>query len=142
MKEFKLIVAGGRDFSDRQLMDREIRNTIAELPDGNAVSIVSGMAKRINKETGETVSADWLAYEWALANKCMVYKYYADWNTHGKRAGYLRNQQMCDVADGLLAFWDGISKGTNHMITIARNKGIYVKIIPYSNNTNRAIEYA
>ncbi len=120
-KEFKLIVAGGRDFSDRELMDRQIRNTIAELPDDNVVSIVSGMAK----------GADSLAVQWAQIHQCKLYKHYADWTTHGKRAGYLRNQEMCDVADGLLAFWDGISKGTNHMITIARNKGIYVKVVRY-----------
>jgi hypothetical protein len=120
-KEFKLIVAGGRSFVNRQLMDESINQTIAELPDQYSVSIVSGMAK----------GADQLGHEWALQNKCKVYKYYADWDTYGKRAGYLRNQQMCDVADGLLAFWDGISKGTLHMITIARNKGIYVRVVRY-----------
>lgn len=140
MKEFKLIVAGGRDFGDRKLMDKEIRNTVAELPDDCVVSIVSGMAKR-RLPDGTTVSADWLAYAWALENKCVVYKYHANWKAEPRRAGYLRNQQMCDVADGLLAFHDGISKGTKHMIAIARNKGIYVKVIPYVNESNKAINY-
>ena len=121
MREFKLIVAGGRDFSDRELMDREIRNTIAELPDDRSVSIVSGMAK----------GADWLAYEWAIANHCKVYKYYADWNTYGKRAGYLRNEDMAKVSHGLLAFHDGVSKGTKHMIQTARNMNLYVKVVRY-----------
>ena len=130
MREFKLIVAGGRDFSDRELMDREIRNTVAELPDDRSVSIVSGMAKRTLQD-GTTVSADWLAYEWAIANHCKVYKYYADWNTYGKRAGYLRNEDMAKVSHGLLAFWDGVSKGTKHMIQTARNMNLYVKVVRY-----------
>ena len=55
-KEFKLIVAGGRSFVNRQLMDESIKQTIAELPDQYSVSIVSGMAK----------GADQLGHEWAL----------------------------------------------------------------------------
>lgn len=121
MKEFKLIVAGGRDFLDRDLMDQWIKQVLIELPDDNVVSIVSGMAP----------GADTLAYQWALCNKCKLYKYYARWQAEGKRAGYIRNQEMCDASDGLLAFHDGVSKGTKHMIQIARNAGLYVKVVNY-----------
>jgi hypothetical protein len=121
MKEFKLIVAGGRDFNDPELMDSAIRQVLAELPDDFVVSIVSGMAK----------GADKLGYEWAIENKCKVYKFYADWNQYGRRAGFLRNEEMSKVASGLLAFWDGSSTGTNHMIHLARSKDMYVKVVSY-----------
>lgn len=121
MKEFKLIVAGGRDFSDVELLDVSIRQVLAELPDDYVVSIVSGMAQ----------GADKLGYEWAVQNQCTVYKYYADWQQYGKRAGYLRNEAMAKVASGLLALHDGVSKGTAHMIHTARAKDLYVKVIKY-----------
>ena len=121
MKEFKLIVAGGRDFNNRELLDQTIKQVVAELPDDCVVSIVSGMAN----------GADALGYEWALHNKCKVYKHYAEWGKYGKRAGYLRNEEMAKHSQGLLAFWDGVSKGTKHMILTARNMGLYVKVINY-----------
>ena len=40
----------------------------------------------------------------------------ADWNKNGKSAGYIRNEQMAEVADALVAFWDGKSRGTANMI--------------------------
>lgn len=122
-KEFKLIVAGGRDFSDIELLDVSIRQVVTELPDDYVVSIVSGMAK----------GADKLGHEWAKANQCRVYEYYADWNHYGKRAGYLRNEAMAKVASGLLAFHPshGNDKGTEHMIHTARARNLYVKLIKY-----------
>ena len=39
-------------------------------------------------------------------------------DVHGKKAGYLRNVDMAEYADALVAFWDGKSKGTGHMIDI------------------------
>ena len=55
----------------------------------------------------------------------------ADWNKYGKRAGYIRNEQMAKEADALIAFWDGKSKGTKHMIDIARSKGLLIRVIRY-----------
>ena len=40
----------------------------------------------------------------------------ADWNKHGRAAGPMRNKQMADYADVLIAVWDGQSKGTKNMI--------------------------
>jgi hypothetical protein len=121
MKEFKLIVAGGRDFDNEDLLNQGIEQVLAELPDDVSVSIVSGMAR----------GADRLGYEYAKKNGVTVYPFYADWKSEPRRAGYIRNQDMANNSDGLLAFWDGISKGTRHMIAIARQKGMYVKVISY-----------
>lgn len=123
MKEFKLIVAGGRDFNNRELLDQTIKQVVAELPDDCVVSIVSGMAN----------GADALGYEWALHNKCKVYKHYPEWKKLGKRAGYVRNEDMANNSQGLLAFQSEKSKdkGTTHMIQCARNQGLYVKVQYY-----------
>jgi len=55
----------------------------------------------------------------------------ADWGTHGKKAGYIRNQAMADVSDALVAFWDGSSPGTKHMINLAKAKGLRVHVVRY-----------
>ena len=121
MKEFKLIVAGSRDFDNYPLMHESIQRVLGELADDLSVSIVSGMAR----------GADSLAVQWATIHQCVLYKYYAQWDTYGRRAGYVRNEEMANNSSGLLAFHDGVSKGTAHMIAIARAKGLYVKVINY-----------
>ncbi len=49
----------------------------------------------------------------------------ADWDTYGKRAGYIRNQQMAELgADILLAFINGHSRGSEMMLDICTKVGI------------------
>lgn len=106
MKEFKLIVAGGRDYNDyAQLEGKLIQLANTDLL-AYEVSIVCGMAR----------GADALGFKFAKENQVQLYPYHADWNKHGKAAGFRRNVDMGNDADGLLAFWDGKSSGTKHMI--------------------------
>ena len=53
----------------------------------------------------------------------------ADWRTLGKSAGYQRNIQMAQYADALIAFWDGQSKGTKHMVETAQEFGLDVRVV-------------
>lgn len=57
---------------------------------------------------------------------------YANWEREGRRAGLLRNIAMAEVADALIALWDGQSKGTKHMIDAAHNKGLKVFVWEYT----------
>lgn len=118
MTEFKLIVAGGRDFDNAGLLNNEIKNLANTIYNDQAVSIVSGMAN----------GADRMGYTFALRNGVVVHKFPADWDKYGKSAGMIRNKQMGDFADGLLAFWDGKSRGTAQMIQYMRslNKPVYI----------------
>ena len=121
MKEFKLIVAGGRDYNDNRQLAYELhRLAHGELAE-RAVSIVSGMAR----------GADRLAWLYAQANNVQVYEFPADWDTHGKAAGHIRNREMAEFADGLLAFWDGESRGTKNMIETMQRMGKSVRVIRY-----------
>ena len=43
----------------------------------------------------------------------------------------IRNKEMAENAEALIAFWDGESKGTKAMIEIAKNKNLKVRIINY-----------
>lgn len=61
----------------------------------------------------------------------------ANWAAFGKRAGYIRNEQMAKYAveDGscgmLIAFWDGKSRGTKHMIDLANKHGLKVHVVSF-----------
>ena len=48
--------------------------------------------------------------------------YLADWKLHGKSAGYKRNILIVNSCDKLIAFWDGMSKGTKHSIDLAKKQ--------------------
>lgn len=102
----KLVVFGGRDFTDATRM-MEVLNTLHAkgiIPDD--VELVCGMAR----------GADITAYRIFDQTTNIIHKFPADWATHGKAAGPIRNVEMARFADIGLGFWDGKSKGTKHMI--------------------------
>ena len=116
---FRVIVAGGRDFGDFELLYRKLDTYLAnKLPE---VTIVSGMAR----------GADTLGVRYAQDRGLDVAKFPAEWERYGKSAGYIRNQEMAKEADALIAFWDGRSRGTKHMIDIATERGLLVKVVRY-----------
>lgn len=121
MAEFKLIVAGGRDFNDYDRMSADLFDLAENELGAEQVSIISGMAP----------GADRLAVQFADNENVQLHEFPADWNTYGKAAGYRRNADMAAAADGLLAYWDGKSRGTMHMINIARSKGLRVWVKEY-----------
>lgn len=120
-KLFYLVVAGGRDFDDYgracQVLDVFIDTVLAHTP----VVIVSGGAR----------GADRLAERYAHDRRLPLMVVPADWDRHGKRAGTLRNEEMGNMADGLVAFWDGESRGTRHMIAYMRKLGKPTKTVNY-----------
>lgn len=113
-----IIIAGGRDFNNYTLL-KEKCDTI--LKNVSNITIISGAAK----------GADKLGEQYANEKGYTLISKPADWDTHGKSAGYKRNQEMATLGDGLIAFWDGKSKGTKHMIDIAKEKGLQIAIINY-----------
>lgn len=119
MKEFKLIVAGGRDFDDEEKLSKVLFSMAEDTED--EISIVSGMAH----------GADRLGYDFAVEHHIKVYCFYADWKQFERSAGFKRNEQMGNFADGLLAFHDGCSRGTLHMIDYMSKLGKPVIVVNY-----------
>ena len=113
----KVIVAGSRGFTDRTLAYEMLDHLLRERM--SVLTVVSGGAR----------GADQLGEQWAKKHDIPVEVMKADWDTHGKRAGYIRNVMMAEQADALIAFWDGESRGTKHMIDIARARGLRVRIV-------------
>lgn len=117
---FKVIIAGGREFNDYKLMCKKVDRILSN-KNTSEIQIISGNAR----------GADKLGEKYAKDNNISLMCFPANWERYGKRAGYIRNEQMANEADALIAFWDGKSKGTKHMIDIARSKGLLIRVIKY-----------
>ena len=133
LTKYNIIIAGSRNFADYAKMRTEALRAIREAfnkINKSDVTIISGGAR------GADALGERFAKEFGL--NCHIIK--ADWDKHGKKAGYLRNEQMAEFARAidnaydevknmLIAFWDGVSPGTKHMIEIAKNKRINVIVV-------------
>lgn len=112
----KLIIAGSRSIHDYDLLKHLVVKSGFWKTYGKSLEIVSGMAKGV----------DALGVQFAKNNGLKLHEFPADWSI-GKSAGILRNEKMGDFGEGLLAIWDGESRGTKHMIDYARSKSLLVK---------------
>ncbi len=72
--------------------------------------------------SGGAQGVDFLAELYAKKKSLKFTEFKADWDKLGKRAGFVRNTQMADYADRLIAIWDGKSRGTLHMIDTMNNR--------------------
>lgn len=125
-----IIVAGSRSFDNYSLLNLELGWFISnQFSKYKQITIVSGCAK----------GADSFAIEYANKNGYECIQMPADWEKHGKKAGYIRNTEMANIADGCICFWDGESKGTKHMIDIARKKMIPLTIVDYIQRSKKLI---
>ena len=122
MEEFRVIIAGGRQFNDYGLLSAKCDGILSQKRVTHKIVIISGTAK----------GADTLGERYARERGFTLRQFPADWDQFGKSAGYLRNCQMADNADALIAFWDGESPGTRHMVDIARERNLAVRVINYS----------
>lgn len=105
----RIAIIGSRGFDNYKLVVETL------LPYKSKITtVVSGGAR----------GADTLGEKWAIEHGIKTLIFPADWEKHGKKAGYIRNEEIVKNCDGIIAFWDGISKGTNHSITLA---GLYKK---------------
>lgn len=118
---YKIIIAGGRDFMDYNLLKKKANKILQEKRVSHKIVIISGCAR----------GADTLGLRYASENAFDVEEYPANWDKYGKKAGYMRNVEMAENADALIAFWDGKSKGTKHMIDIATERNLPTRVIKY-----------
>ena len=115
----KIIIAGGRNYSNYEELSK-ICNFL--LVNKKNIEIVSGAAR----------GADALGEKYAEEKGHTIKRFPADWDKYNKSAGFIRNKEMAEYADVLIAFWDGKSKGTKHMINLAKENKLIVRIHNYS----------
>jgi hypothetical protein len=107
----RVLVCGGRDYQDYGKMHR----VLGALNWTEGSTIIHGAAR----------GADSLASQFARITGITEYAYPADWKTHGKAAGPIRNRQMLNLCPHLVIAFPG-GNGTAHMKTIARQSGVPV----------------
>lgn len=121
-------------------------------------TMITGSRKIINKDyvkaildthiitkllQGDAIGVDSIARDYIASKDIKVETYKADWDKHGKSAGFIRNDEMVRDCIACVAIWDGISNGTKHAIKQAlKNKRILSvhlainTLILYSDNVN------
>lgn len=107
----RVLVCGGRDFSDRAFLDRILAAVHAIRP---ITTVIEGGA----------AGADSMSRRWAERRGIEVVTFPADWELYGKRAGPVRNLKMLREGrpDLVVAFPGG--RGTAHMVRSAREAGV------------------
>lgn len=113
----KVIIAGGRDVFDFDAVSEAVKKSHYAISE-----VVSGGAQ----------GADHLGEIYAAENNIPVKVFPANWDKHGRSAGPIRNGEMAEYADALIAIWDGKSRGTKNMIEQATEKGLQVYVYPVS----------
>ena len=119
---YKVIIAGTRSFDDYSLLCSFCDKCLSRKGQTYDIVIVSGTAR----------GADRLGERYAYDRGYGIKRFPADWRNNGKAAGIIRNTDMANYADALIAFWDGQSKGTLNMIETAKRKGLSVRIYNYN----------
>lgn len=123
MKEYRVIIAGSREFSDyeklKQNCDRILREKLED--EDCHVIIVSGHAR----------GADILGEQYALERSLDRDAHPADWKQYGRAAGMIRNREMANVANALIAFPQegAVNKGTQNMVKLAQKKQLDVFVV-------------
>ncbi len=119
MDDYRVIIAGRRSFSNYELLRKHCLFLLQEKMRTHRVIIVSGHAH----------GADTLGERFAKEQGLTVELHPAKWKALGKAAGIIRNAEMARASDALIAFWDGKSRGTAHMINFARRRGLEVSVV-------------
>lgn len=113
----RVLVCGGRDYKDYEVL----KDTLGSL---DISYIISGGAK----------GADALGEQYALEHNIPYVIFMAQWDTYGKKAGYIRNAEMLEKGkpDMVVAFPGG--NGTKMMKRLAYESGVPVMEITDGTN--------
>lgn len=106
----KVIIAGSRSVTDYNIIKSAVEKS-GWFDD--ITEIVSGCARGV----------DQLAIRFAKEHNILVAKFPADWEKYDKSAGYIRNAEMAEYGDALIAIHRDNSKGTAGMIKVMEKKG-------------------
>lgn len=111
----RVIIAGSRGFTE---LDYPLVEEVCLTSGYWFTTILSGGAAGVDK----------LGEKFAQNIKAPVEVFLADWARYGRSAGPRRNEEMAKKAEALVAVWDGRSRGTAHMISTARARGLLVYV--------------
>lgn len=122
-KAQRVLICGSREYANLD----EVKSFVAKLPPGTTV--ISGGARGVDRTAAEA----------ARAYGLHVIVMHADWQRYGAKAGPIRNRQMLDACDRVVAFWDGKSPGTRDTIVEAERRRTPTLIIRVDTPPREAI---
>ena len=108
-----VIITGSRNFTD---FDKMVKVCDTLLHGSRDVTILSGGAKGADRLGERYARYKMLPYE--------IIK--PEWDRYGRQARYIRNFDLATKGDVLIMFWDGKSRGSGHMLNLAREKELVV----------------
>lgn len=114
----KLIIAGSRCFNDYTLLKDTLDKYLVNTP-YDTITVICGMAR----------GADTLGERYALENSLKIEYHEALWNTYGKSAGFIRNEEMVKRATHCIVYWDGLSKGSLSTINLAKTYNLQLRVV-------------
>ena len=116
----KIAVIGSRNFCDYSFFAEKLEQIISNLE--GEIEFVSGGCKS---------GGDALISRWCKENNYKLTEFLPDWEAHKKAAGIIRNRLIVDECTHLIAYWDGVSKGTKSSIDMCNKQNkplIIIKI--------------
>lgn len=116
----RIAVVGSRNASSEML--NEVALFVGWLPRGTTV--VSGGAYGVDSEAADC----------ALSCSLSTEELFPQYQRYGKRAPLVRNEEIARRCDGMVAFWDGKSRGTMHAVNCARRLGkpVWIWEVPHA----------
>jgi len=109
----KLAVIGSKEFQDFRLLAIEIEK------ENNVTKIISGAA----------LGTDSLARRYAIQNNISLLEFPPDYAKYGTQAKHVRDNQIVNHCDKVLAFWDGVCEGTKYTMDYAHQQKVPVRIV-------------
>lgn len=121
----RLLVCGGREFVDVPKLWRELDNFQKRAREPGVVLVIDGASDDV---TGPYMGADYWAHQWALARDIPTVRQHAKWESQGKAAGPIRNQEMLErhKPNCVIAFKGG--RGTANMVGLAKDDPTVLRV--------------
>ena len=119
----RVIIAGSRTITNIALVELACYNAVQRWTKDGIKDYITEVV------CGEASGVDQLGKELAKKANMPIKSFPANWKEYGKKAGYLRNWEMANYADALIAIWDGKSPGTKMMIDLAKKKQLKVYVL-------------
>ncbi len=124
----RIIIAGTRTAPDEETMRAIDAGSWQWRFDGDVeIEVVSGGCR----------GPDLAGERWARERGYAIKRFDADWKTHGRAAGPIRNRAMAEYADSAIIVWDGVSRGAKSMIREALDCGLQVAVMTYKPISSR-----
>ena len=119
-QELRVLVATTRTYRDWPGFCRELDNAIARaliaLHNGEVVLLAPEMDAQF-------------ARRYAAERHVRLVEYAANFQADGRGAVFMRNRRLVSAAHTVVAFWDGMSRGTQFIIDLATERAVPVHVV-------------